>query len=78
MTDTISKHEGSSLSDTEPVPASEKASVVDAEIGLSNSTSAPPPAFTVPDGGLEAWLVVAGGWLILFAGFGYVNGACLA
>ncbi|GAA5830638.1 hypothetical protein JCM11251_002545 [Rhodosporidiobolus azoricus] len=27
----------------------------------------------VPDGGLRAWMNVAGGWLILFASFGYVN-----
>jgi hypothetical protein len=33
-----------------------------------------PPAFDFPDGGLEAWLVVAGGWLVLFTTFGYVNG----
>lgn len=32
-----------------------------------------PPAYDFPDGGLEAWLVVAGGWLALFATFGYVN-----
>jgi hypothetical protein len=27
----------------------------------------------IPDGGLEAWSVVAGGWLIMFATFGYMN-----
>jgi hypothetical protein len=32
------------------------------------------PEFTVPDGGLEAWSVVFGGWLILFSTFGYING----
>ena len=28
---------------------------------------------TPPDGGLDAWLTVLGGWLILFCSFGYVN-----
>ncbi|EIN11718.1 MFS general substrate transporter [Punctularia strigosozonata HHB-11173 SS5] len=32
-----------------------------------------PPAFNVPDGGWEAWSVVAGGWFALFSTFGYVN-----
>lgn len=37
--------------------------------------SQPPQSeFTVPDGGLEAWSVVFGGWLILFSTFGYING----
>ncbi|GAA6041248.1 hypothetical protein JCM8097_001296 [Rhodosporidiobolus ruineniae] len=27
----------------------------------------------IPDGGLRAWLNVAGGWLILFSSFGFVN-----
>jgi hypothetical protein len=65
------KREGSVLSETAGVPVLEKGTVADHEIG----SSAPSPAFTVPDGGLEAWLVVFGGWLILFSGFGYVNGA---
>lgn len=26
-----------------------------------------------PDGGLEAWLVVAGGWCCLFTSFGWIN-----
>jgi hypothetical protein len=29
----------------------------------------PPPAFTVPDGGWEAWSVVIGGWFALFSTF---------
>jgi hypothetical protein len=37
------------------------------------ASSAPKPGFSVPDGGLDAWLVVLAGWLILFCTFGYVN-----
>jgi len=33
----------------------------------------PPLGFQVPDGGLQAWLVVVGGWLVLFCTFGSVN-----
>jgi hypothetical protein len=69
------KRDGSTLggSDTAPV-VSDKEAVADAEAGLSGSAPSAPAAFTVPDGGLEAWLVVVGGWLVLFSTFGYVNG----
>jgi hypothetical protein len=50
---------------------SEKEKVVDAEAA---PPPPPPAAFDVPDGGLEAWSVVLGGWLVLFSTFGYVNG----
>ena len=45
----------------------------------SESSSAPAPApggtnpADFPDGGLEAWLVVLGGWCTLFCTFGLVN-----
>lgn len=38
--------------------------------------SGPPPGFNpadFPDGGLEAWLVVAGGFCALFSTFGLIN-----
>lgn len=53
---------------------SEKEKVVDAEAA---PPPPPPAAFDVPDGGLEAWSVVFGGWLVLFSTFGYVNGASI-
>jgi hypothetical protein len=75
--DATTKREDSTLHETDgvaPAPVSEKDKVADAEAGLSGAAPKP-PAFTVPDGGLEAWLVVLGGWLILFSTFGYINGA---
>lgn len=39
----------------------------------NDTPSAPGATFTFPDGGLEAWLVVLGGWLALFCTFGLVN-----
>ncbi|GAA5830649.1 hypothetical protein JCM11251_002549 [Rhodosporidiobolus azoricus] len=33
----------------------------------------PADGFVAPDGGWKAWLTVLGGWLILFASFGYIN-----
>lgn len=30
-----------------------------------------------PDGGREAWTVVAGAWLVSFCTWGYINGASL-
>ena len=35
-----------------------------------------PPAFNpadFPEGGLEAWLTVSGGWCCLFVSFGWIN-----
>lgn len=37
------------------------------------SVPAPPPPSDIPDGGLEAWLVVLGGWCGLFCTFGLIN-----
>jgi hypothetical protein len=65
------KREGSTLNEADIT--SQKEAVADGEAGVV--PPAGPPAFTVPDGGLEAWLVVVGGWLAMFSTFGYVNGA---
>ncbi|RFU80785.1 hypothetical protein TARUN_1442 [Trichoderma arundinaceum] len=39
----------------------------------AGSKAPPPPQGDFPDGGLEAWLVVFGGWCALFCTFGLVN-----
>jgi hypothetical protein len=69
-----------------PGPAKPETRATDAAtvVGASDEKSAsgdvekapqpPAPVLDFPDGGLEAWLVVVGGWLVLFATFGYVNG----
>jgi hypothetical protein len=53
------------------------------EIGPASSTDVadkeaarPPPAFTVPDGGWEAWSVVVGGWFALFSTFVRSDAPC--
>ena len=43
------------------------------ESGEAVAKPAPGPGLQIPDGGLDAWLVVLGGWLILFCTFGSVN-----
>ncbi|KAH8163983.1 hypothetical protein CIB48_g4269 [Xylaria polymorpha] len=46
------------------------------DVDLPPQASGPPPGLNpadFPDGGLEAWLVVVGGSLILFCSFGIVN-----
>jgi hypothetical protein len=74
-----------SLSDPRTAVASVAASIsgkkLDNEFSLDVEKNAHVPGdiisqaeYTFPDGGLEAWSVVAGGWLVLFATFGYVNG----
>ncbi|QRV85479.1 major facilitator superfamily transporter [Ceratobasidium sp. AG-Ba] len=40
--------------------------------GLDQEKAAPAQT-DVPDGGLKAWMTVAGSWLILFCTFGYLN-----
>ena len=32
-----------------------------------------PPVPSVPDGGLRAWSVIMGSWLVIFVKFGYVS-----
>jgi hypothetical protein len=39
-------------------------------------TPAGPNPSDFPDGGLEAWLVVAGGFCTVFASFGWINCGC--
>jgi hypothetical protein len=54
-------------------------SEVEAEADLEHAGVVPKPVTgginpaDFPDGGLEAWLVVFGGWLCLFASFGWIN-----
>ncbi|GAA5838847.1 hypothetical protein JCM9279_003878 [Rhodotorula babjevae] len=45
----------------------------DAEKGAEPAPAAAPAEDDYPDGGLEAWLVVAGAWCISFTAFGYPN-----
>jgi hypothetical protein len=73
MADTFEEKREPSTSDHGVLPVLEKSITGDGEV--APAVAPPKPAFTVPDGGLEAWGVVLGGWLILFATFGYVNGA---
>jgi len=49
-------------SDLESAPATE----------IKAEKSGPDPS-AFPDGGLEAWLVVVGGFCIVFASFGWIN-----
>jgi hypothetical protein len=69
------------VAEKEPVPElisepkSELEPAPDVEAAPAEPVAGKQSAFTVPDGGLEAWSVVLGGWLALFATFGYVNGA---
>jgi len=43
-------------------------------IELENAAKpSPPQQPTFPEGGMKAWLTVAGSWLVLFCGFGYSN-----
>jgi MFS family permease len=44
-----------------------------AEPAVTPAPAGPPGAGDFPDGGLEAWLVVFGGWCALFCTFGLVN-----
>lgn len=47
---------------------------LDLEVGVEKTTALSPmdPA-SFPDGGLEAWLVVLGGFCCLFCSFGWIN-----
>lgn len=44
-----------------------------AEQVVENAAPVPPPYSMPPDGGWEAWLVVAGGFCALFVSFGWIN-----
>lgn len=44
--------------------------IIDVEAG---EKTAPAPADDYPDGGLEAWLAVLGGWCAMFCTFGMIN-----
>ncbi|KAI1339841.1 major facilitator superfamily domain-containing protein [Xylariaceae sp. FL0016] len=74
--DRISSQHGSTNSNI--VPESETAIEADMEKGgaAPPGPSGTPPGFNpadFPDGGLEAWLVVFGGFLALFCSFGLIN-----
>ncbi|KAL7951253.1 major facilitator superfamily domain-containing protein [Trichoderma barbatum] len=62
-------------SDVEVSGAGEEISLanLDVEAGPKPTPPAPPPPGDFPDGGLEAWLVVFGGWCALFSTFGLIN-----
>lgn len=65
---------GSDFADS--LPTKEKANSgdkVDLEDGTAAETSL--PHSDAPDGGPAAWLVVLGGWCVLFCSFGWVNSA---
>ncbi|RYP42206.1 hypothetical protein DL767_000370 [Monosporascus sp. MG133] len=57
--------------ETEANTWSDQAKVVEADVEQSAPPGPNPADF--PDGGLEAWLVVFGGWCALFCTFGLVN-----
>ncbi|KAI0550981.1 monocarboxylate permease-like protein [Xylaria curta] len=67
--DLTSIHQTSSREDS-------KNDIEKGDIGSQPQASGPPPGLNpddFPDGGLEAWLVVVGGSLILFCSFGIIN-----
>ncbi|KAJ6544706.1 MFS general substrate transporter [Mycena sp. CBHHK59/15] len=41
--------------------------------GVPMSESAPPVELAFPEGGLQAWLTVAGGWMVVFCTFGAIQ-----
>jgi hypothetical protein len=46
---------------------------------VSAAPRGPPPGMpSFPEGGRDAWFVVAGGWLILFCTWGLINGEFLS
>lgn len=58
------------------LPTKEKAGLAD-KVDLEDGTAAEisQPHSDAPDGGTAAWLVVLGGWCVLFCSFGWVNSA---
>jgi hypothetical protein len=71
---------GSAVEDTpqktmETIPSKQEPAA-DAEKAEAAPAPTGPPGFNpadFPDGGMEAWLVVLGGWCALFCTFGFVN-----
>jgi hypothetical protein len=50
----------------------------DAESALSSAEADTPPMDLRPDGGLEAWMVVAGAWSSSFCSWGWINSRFLS
>ncbi|KAI1158582.1 monocarboxylate permease-like protein [Nemania serpens] len=84
--DVVTKEEDEKLSESQEKQSIERVSIEprsskeeDSKSDLETGAAAPPsipPGFNpadFPDGGLEAWLVVVGGSLILFCSFGLIN-----
>ncbi|KZT63237.1 MFS general substrate transporter [Daedalea quercina L-15889] len=63
------------MSDTSPSTQVEETPKIDYPPSESPAVEklVPPPAITIPDGGLRAWLSVLGGFLICTTTFGYSN-----
>lgn len=61
---------GSSLSH---LPTEQPSFQVDADPENAASPPSGPNPHDYPDGGWEAWLVVAGGFCTVFASFGWIN-----
>jgi len=56
----------------EPEPEMEEETRPDPETVLKREPTGPNPT-DFPDGGLQAWLVVVGGFCAVFCGFGWIN-----
>ncbi|SPO01386.1 related to monocarboxylate transporter 2 [Cephalotrichum gorgonifer] len=68
--------EKSSADSTSPATAAGDTESAPGPPAAAAAAAGPPPGFRpqdFPDGGREAWLVVAGGWCALFCTFGLVN-----
>lgn len=59
-------------SETEISGAGEQISLTNLDVEAGGKAP-PPPMGDFPDGGIEAWLVVFGGWCALFCTFGLIN-----
>jgi hypothetical protein len=66
------KHSLESIPDSNPAPLTTQSATPDTEKApqekLDRNDPGPPP-----DGGFEAWLVIAGGFCTVFASFGWIN-----
>lgn len=54
-------------------PTKEGANDLEKAENPANVNAAPPAMSPAPDGGLQAWLVVLGGFCVLFVSFGWIN-----